>query len=96
MTEAAATYAGTKVTWRLKDYAQVWAHGDEVRVRWSDRLALVLKCASEEQAQRTVLRVLKAGRITPERWSKVFYPGEEYDLAQILTTPERYEFVSIN
>ena len=92
-TTTATTYASNTVTWRLKDYAQVWSHGDEVRIRWSDRLALVLKCASEEQAQRTTLKVLKAGMITPERWQKVFYPGDGYDLAQILSDTNSYQLI---
>jgi len=77
-TAAATTNARTtSVTWRLKDYAEVWSFGSRVYIRWSDKLGLSIDGRNPERAKllvKQVLQVLAKGTITPELWEKHFYP----------------------
>jgi len=74
-TAAATTNARTtSVTWRLKDYAEVWSFGSRVYIRWSDKLGLSIDGHTPERAKLLVQQVLTKGTIRPELWQKHFYP----------------------
>jgi hypothetical protein len=73
-TAAPATYAGTSTSWRLKDYAKVWAYNERVYIRWSDKLGLSIDGHTPERAKLLVQQVLAKGSIRPDLWQKHFYP----------------------
>lgn len=82
MTQAATNQTRTSTTanWRLGEREPVatnygasgqvdyWA----VRIEWSDKLGLHLKCRTEAQAVRMAKVIKRAGRINPERWERYF------------------------